>query len=284
MAVAAAARAIESAAGIEAEDVDVVLWTGEEYKDYVAQTASIRLQEEVGAREAWAFDLVGQGVTTLVGLRVARAMMTADPEVETVLLAGASRNCDLVDPSNPDTRWMLGTSAGGAALLLRQRADHNLLLSVALETDAEMADDVYVPGGGTVQPFAPDNLGSAAMFFQVQRPEVVAGYVAEQLPARLVDVARSAMTEAALGDEAPGYLALRHLAPVSAAQVVDGLRARPGGTDGLVDVGHTGPHDVVISLERGLERGVVTDGTVVVLASAGIGFTYAAAAMRWGPA
>ena len=34
--------------GVKPEDVDLVLWTGEEYKDYIAQTAAIRLQEEVG--------------------------------------------------------------------------------------------------------------------------------------------------------------------------------------------------------------------------------------------
>ena len=45
----------------------MVIWTGEEYKDYIAQTAAIRLQEETECRNAWAFDLVGQGVTTIQG-------------------------------------------------------------------------------------------------------------------------------------------------------------------------------------------------------------------------
>ena len=81
MAVRAAKQALERAGDLTPEEVDLVLWTGEEYKDYVAQTAAIRLQEEVGCRRAWAFDLVGQGVTTLLGLRLARDMMRTDPDI-----------------------------------------------------------------------------------------------------------------------------------------------------------------------------------------------------------
>jgi 3-oxoacyl-[acyl-carrier-protein] synthase III len=41
---------------------------------------------------------------------------------------------------------------------------------------------------------------------------------------------------------------------------------------------------VIISLDRGLKREVVKDGSRVLLAAAGIGFTYAAALIQWGPA
>ena len=55
MAVKAAEDAFQRAGGVQPTDVDVVIWTGEEYKDYIAQTASIRLQEETGCRNAWAW-------------------------------------------------------------------------------------------------------------------------------------------------------------------------------------------------------------------------------------
>ncbi|MCX5907228.1 MAG: hypothetical protein NTY64_08575, partial [Deltaproteobacteria bacterium] len=132
------------AGNVAAAEIDVVLWTGEEYKDYICQTASIRLQEEVGARKAWAFDLVGQGVTSLIGLRTARALIIGDPSIHTVLLAGGTRNVDLVNYANPNTRWMLPTSASGAALILRRGHSQNQLLSMATSVDPKMADEVYV--------------------------------------------------------------------------------------------------------------------------------------------
>jgi len=284
MAVKAARQALERAREIDPGEIDVVIWSGEEYKDYIAQTAGIRVQEEVGARNAWAFDLIGQGTTSLVGLRTAQALMIGDPAVRTVLLAGGTRNIDLVDYLNPNTRWMLPASASGAALLLRRRHPRNRLLGTAFSVDPQMADEVFVPGGGTVRPFSPEILNTDAMFFQIACPHEVEAYLAERLAPQLVGVIKKTMAQAGFSGQNPDYLALRHLRPQERARVLEGLRLRGEATDALSDVGHHGPNDVIISLDRGLKREVVKDGSRVVLAAAGIGFTYAAALIQWGPA
>ena len=172
MASQAARAALADAGGVDPASVDLVLWTGEEYKDYIAQTASIRLQEECGCRNAWAFDLVGQGITAVLGLKIAWDMMTADQSINTVLLAGGSRNIDLVDYANPDTHFLLAYSASGGAMLLRRGLEQNRLIAAVVETDPAMADEVYVPGGGTEMPFALDNLDSPLMRFTAFHPEL----------------------------------------------------------------------------------------------------------------
>jgi 3-oxoacyl-[acyl-carrier-protein] synthase-3 len=284
MAVRAATEALKGTSEFTPEDIDVVIWTGEEYKDYVAQTASIRLQEEVGARNAWAFDLVGQGVTLLIGIRNARDLMIGDPSIKTVLLAGGTRNVDLVDPRNPHTRWMLATSASGGAMILRQGHPSNPLLGMAAIVNGDMADEVYVPGGGTVHPFNPENLGTELMYFQVAHPEALRSYLTRRLPARLAEVVQRTMANAGLSGKPPDYLALRHLRPWERNRVLDALDLDMTRTDTLADVGHHGSNDVLISLDRGLKKGAIRDGSKVALAAAGIGFTYAAALLQWGPA
>lgn len=284
MAVKAARQALERAPGIDPGEIDVVIWIGEEYKDYICQTAGIRVQEEVGARRAWGFDLIGQGTTSLVGLRTAQDLVIGDPAVRTLLLAGGTRNIDLVDYSNPHTRWMLSTSASGAALLLRRRHAHNRLLGTAFSVDSEMADEAYVPGGGTVQPFSPKILNTESMFFQIPHPQEMETYMAERVAAQLEGVIQRTMAQAGFSGQNPDYLALRHLRPQERARVLEGLRLGGEATDALADVGHHGPNDVIISLDRGLKREVVKDGSRVLLAASGIGFTYAAALIQWGPA
>jgi 3-oxoacyl-[acyl-carrier-protein] synthase-3 len=278
MAVRAADRAFAAGGGITPGEVDVVIWTGEEYKDYIAQTAAIRIQEELGCRSAWAFDLVGQGVTLVQGLRLARDLILGDPEVSTVLLAGGTRNLDLVDARNPATRFLLASSASGGALLVRRNHPQNLLLGTAFHVDADMADEVYVPGGGTEFPFSPENLGSELMFFQVAHPERVADYLARRWPKALADTAREAA-----GGAAADYLALRHLAPVERRQVLKDLHLDEQRSIALCDYGCHGVNDVVLSLDLGLAAGRVRAGSLVVLAAGGIGFGSAAAAIRWGP-
>ena len=278
MAVKAAKQAFERAGRVRPEEVDLVLWTGEEYKDYIAQTASIRLQEEAGCRNAWAFDLVDQGVTTLLGLRVARDMMIGDQEINTVLLAGGTRNDDLVDYTNPDTRWLLATSASGGAVLLRRGYSANRLQEMAFLIDPQMADEIYVPGGGTVHPFSPENLGTKIMYYQTPHPEIISEYLSLRFAKRLIEVIR----RVAGTKKSVDYLALRHLSPKDRKQVLSELNLSSEKSESLEEVGCHGTNDPLISLDLALKKGLLSDGQRVILASAGIGFSYAAAAIRWG--
>ncbi|MCX5907227.1 MAG: hypothetical protein NTY64_08570, partial [Deltaproteobacteria bacterium] len=140
------------------------------------------------------------------------------------------------------------------------------------------------PGGGTVQPFNLENLGTESMFFQAFHPQAVESYLADCLAPNLVAVIRKTMAEAGCPGQTPDYLALRHLRPPERSRVLQELNLREQQSDSLADVGHHGPNDVIISLDRGLKRGAIKAGSRVVLAAAGIGFTYGAALIQWGPA
>lgn len=277
MAVKAARQAFQRSREVKPADVDVVIWTGEEYKDYIAQTAAIRLQEEVGCRNAWAFDLVGQGVTLILGLRVAHDLMLGDRTVNTVLLAGGTRNIDLVDPTNLDTLFLLAASASGGAILLKRDHRENLLLDTRFMVDAAMADEVYVPGGGTAMPFRVENLRSESMFYQVSDFKTLTEYMKTRWCSALADVIKQVLPE-----RTPDYLALRHLNPGDRRRVLEELKMKSEQSMALNSWGHHGPNDILISLDHGLKSKSVRNGSLVVLASGGIGFTYAAALVQWG--
>ena len=277
MAVKAARQGVQRSRAVKPDDVDVVIWTGEEYKDYIAQTAAIRLQEEVGCRNAWAFDLVGQGVTSILGLRVARDLMLGDRTVNTVLLAGGTRNIDLVDYTNLNTRFLLAASASGGAILLQRDYRENLLLDTRFIVDAAMADEVYVPGGGTAMPFRVENLRSEFMFYQVSDPRILSEYLKKRWCTALADVIKQVAPE-----RTPDYLALRHLTPGDRRRVLEKLKMKPEQSMALSNWGHHGPNDILISLDHGIKIKAVRNGSLVVLASGGIGFTYAAALVQWG--
>ena len=277
MAVKAAEQAFERVDSVAPQDIDVVLWIGEEYKDYIAQTASIRLQEEVGCRNAWAFDLIGQGVTSLVGLRMARDLMIGDASVNTVLLAGGTRNVDLIDYANPATHFLLAASASGGAMILKRDHPENHLLETAFCVDAEMADAVYVPAGGTEIPFSEDNLSSALMYFQVTQPEKLTEYLKKQWASALCGIAKKVLPE-----KPPDYLALRHLSVNDRQQVLDALNLNSNQSLSLAEWGHHGPNDVIISLDLALKTGAIREGSRVIMVSGSIGFSYGAALVRWG--
>lgn len=277
MANKAAQQAFQSTTVVQPQDVDVLIWTGEEYKDYICQTASIRLQEELGCSNAWAFDLVGQGVTTILGLRVAHDLIYGDSSINTVLLAGGTRNVDLVDYQNPDTRFMLSMSASGSAVILRRNHSENQLLELAFHVDPEMADEVYVPAGGTQMPFDQENIGSTLGYYHLKHPQVVSEYLENRWAQTL-----SKMVKEVSNDHSLDYLALRHLTPRDHAFLLDRLNLTSDQSIQLDHWGHHGMNDVILSLDLGIRHGCVTDGSMVAMATAGIGFTYAAALIKWG--
>ena len=124
MGIIAAKQAIDKA-GIDPLEIDLVIYIGEEHKEYPLWTAGIKLQEAVGALNAWAFDVALRCGTTVMALKVAKAMMIADPRFKRFLLAGGYRNVDFIDYDNPRTRFMFNLGAGGGAILLKKGHNEN---------------------------------------------------------------------------------------------------------------------------------------------------------------
>ena len=151
-----AAEAALADAGVRPEDVDVVVSITEEYKEYPVWTAGIKLAHDVGAVNAYAYDVGQKCGTAVLGLKQARDAILADDGVDTVLVAGGYRNGDLVDLSDPDVRFMYNLGAGGAAFVVQRGRGHELLGS-AFRTDGSFSLDVLVPVGGTKAPISPEN-------------------------------------------------------------------------------------------------------------------------------
>ena len=115
-----AAKQCMDKAGIDPSEIDLVLWAGEDYKEYVCWTASIAVQEAIGATQAWAFDLALRCAGTPLALKVAKDLMFANPELKTVLIAGGNTNCYLIDYARPEQSFMFDMAPGGLAMLLKR--------------------------------------------------------------------------------------------------------------------------------------------------------------------
>ena len=161
--------------------------------------------------------------------------------------------------------------------MLRRGHDRNILGNIELTVDSEMADEIFVLGGGTEIPFSSDNLNSKIMFFHTPRPEVVKNYLGGRFPQALAETVQKV-----LSGHSPDYLALRHLTPAQRTAVLKQLGVRPEQSFALDRWGCHGTNDVLLSLDLGIISGAIQDGSLAVLVSGGIGFTYAAALIHWG--
>jgi 3-oxoacyl-[acyl-carrier-protein] synthase-3 len=162
-------------------------------------------------------------------------------------------------------------------MILKRDHPENHLLETAFCVDAEMADAVYVPAGGTEIPFSEDNLSSALMYFQVTQPEKLTEYLKKRWTSALCGIAKKV-----LPDKPPDYLALRHLSVNDRQRVLDELNLNSNQSLSLAEWGHHGPNDIIISLDLALKTGAFREGSLVVMVSGSIGFSYGAALVRWG--
>ena len=143
---------------IDPKKIDLIIYIGEEHKEYPLWTAAIKIQEEIGAYHAWGFDIAQRCGTTIMAMKVAKSMMESDSSIETVLLAGGYRNSDFIDYTNERTRFMFNLGAGGAAMILKRDHPENIILESDIVTDGSFSEDVVVPVGGTKKPLTPEDL------------------------------------------------------------------------------------------------------------------------------
>lgn len=281
MGIIAAKKAI-SKAGIDPLEIDLVIYIGEEHKEYPLWTAGIKLQEEVGAINAWAFDVALRCGTTVMALKVAKNMMIAEPEIETVLLAGGYRNVDFIDYENPRTRFMYNLGAGGGAILLKKGHNENILLETKMITDGSFSEDVVVVAGGTKNPITKEALDNRLYKLDVLDPVGMKHRLEEKSMVNFLKVIRESVRKSGYQEEDISYLAILHMKKSAHEYVLRELGLSEHQSIYLEDYGHIGQIDQILSLELALEEGKVKDGDLVVFASAGIGYAWGATTIKWG--
>lgn len=279
MGVRAAKKAIQRA-GIDPLDIDLIIYIGEEHKEYPLWTAGIKLQEEVGATNSWAFDVALRCGTTIMALKVAKDMMIADSTINTVLLAGGYRNVDFIDYGNTRTRFMFNLGAGGGAILLQKGHQENILLESHLMTDGSFSEDVVVVAGGTRNPLTKENLQLNRL--DVLDPEGMKIRLEQKSMANFLKVIRESLRKSGYSEADIDYLAILHMKKSAHDYVLRELGLSADHSIYLENYGHIGQIDQILSLELAASEGKLKDGDVVVLVSAGIGYAWGATTIRWG--
>lgn len=280
MAIKAAHKAIQQA-DIDAKDIDLVIWNGAQHKDYPCWLAGLSAAHELGAVNAWSFDMEAMCGSMMAGIDTAKSLMLAKPKVNTVLLLSGYRNGDLIDLSVPDTRFMLDLGAGGAAVVLRKDYPRNLVLESSFKGDGSFAMDCYVPVMGT-DSWPPKSEQLSDYHFMVRDSEQFKKKLGERTLPNFFSVIRESLADSGYSQKDIDYLAILHFKRSAHDMILDELGLSHEQTTYLNEYGHIGQNDQILSLELGLQNGRLKDGDLAVLVGAGLGFVWASTVIRWG--
>ena len=278
-----ATRAAESAiaqAGIDPSQINLVISHGSEHKDHLVWNAAAKIMNDVGANNAYAFEMYALCAGAPIALHTARLLMSGDPRLHYVLLAAGSRENELVNFSNQRSRFMFNFGAGGGALLLSRDTDKNLILGAAAYTDGTLSETVVLTEAaiGSGVPVVGELRGR----LDVTDADYMAQRLGEVSLPNFLRVIGEAVEQSGASLEDVRFLGITHMKRSFYLQILESIGLTPEQSVYLEDYGHIQSVDQVLTLELGLAQGKIKPGDLIVLAGAGTGYTWSAAVVRWG--
>jgi 3-oxoacyl-[acyl-carrier-protein] synthase-3 len=279
MASRAAERALAQA-GVSPDQIKLVISHGSEHKDHLVWNAASKIQHNVGAVNAYAFEVYALCAGAPIAMNLARGMMQSDPRLDYVLLAAGSRENDLINFRNERSRFMFNFGAGGGAMLLQRGADKNVLLGASAITDGSLSESVVLTEAAIGE--GAEIVGELHGRLDVTDPS----YMAERLGAVSLDnfvrVIRESVEAGGASLDDVRFLGITHMKRSFYLEILQAVGLTPEQSVYLEDYGHVQSVDQVLALELGLAQGKIQPGDLIVLAGAGTGYTWSAISVRWG--
>jgi 3-oxoacyl-[acyl-carrier-protein] synthase-3 len=289
MAVKAARKAIDKA-GIDPMDIDVVLCTTEEWREYLLWTTAIDLAYRIGAKRAWGLDIHTRCATTIAALKMARSLMADDPAINTILIGGGYAVSHFIDFTDVNTSFLFNIGAGAGAMIVKRDWPENRVLGDHLIADGVMSRHVIVPASGTVRHPTDAAVAEGGYKFRLVEPEAMKerlGEVSIENWLECVDV--SLEKSGAKSDGTPytradiDFFNMSLVKPSAHREMLGHLGLSEEQSVYISDIGHIGEQDAIINIERGIEQGRLKPGDTMAIIAAGIGYVWAGAIVQWGP-
>ncbi|MEO8194960.1 MAG: beta-ketoacyl-ACP synthase III [Gemmatimonadales bacterium] len=270
---ATAARQAMQRADIHPGQLDtIVLSTAT--PDRLLPSTAVDLQAALGATRAAAFDVGAACSGWLYGMTVAEGMI-ASGSAETILVVGAEKMSAIVDWKDRATCVLFGDGAG-AVILQRSRTGKGIL-SNFLRSDGQLADLLYRPSGGATNPMTAQILEDRSHLVRMAGREVFKHAVRSMSEAadRALDSAR--LTGADID------LLIPHQANV---RIIEATAKHSNIPMDKVYVnvdrfGNTSSASIPIAIDEAFEKGIIKEGSTVLLVAFGAGFTWASMIIRF---
>ncbi|MCL2170447.1 MAG: 3-oxoacyl-ACP synthase [Defluviitaleaceae bacterium] len=279
MGVYAARKALEDAS-ITADEIDLVLCITEEWKEYPLTTSANYIIKGIGAVNAWGIDVQNRCCTCVAALKIAKDIMLSDDSVNTLLIAGGYRNCDLVDYADKETSMMFDLAAGGGAILLKKNFGKNLVLGSHIISDGVLARSAGVMVGGSEIPVSVANISDYNLL-RVMEPDIMKDRLKAVSMSNWSICIDRAFEKSGIAKKID-YLAVLHFKRSAHEALLASHGLTPSQGIYLEDYGHIGQIDQILSMYLAREDGRLNDGDNIVLLAAGIGYTWAASVVKWG--
>jgi 3-oxoacyl-[acyl-carrier-protein] synthase-3 len=268
---------------ISPDEIDLVLCTTEEWKEYINWTAGIDLAYQIRAKNAWAMDIHMRCCTTISALKLAKDMMASDPDINTILIAGGYRAGDFVNLKNQRTTFAFNLGAGAGAMLIKRDWPFNHILGSHLMTDGCLSRNIVVPASGTLKHPTDEAVANGLFKIDVFDMEKMKQHLNQVSVKNWLYCIDQALRKSGYSRCDLGFLNMILVKPSSYKEMLQllGLTEAQGVYNDTY--GHSGEQDSIINIIEGQRQGKLIDGDLMIIVAAGVGYVWGAACVKWGP-
>lgn len=270
---AAASRVAMERAGVEPGEVDILIVSTATPDRWLPSTAC-DIQALLGCDHAFAFDIMAACTGHIYGLSLAEGYLAAG-RGEIALVVAAEKMSAILDWNDRTTAVLFGDGSG-AAVVKKSNGSGRGILSSHLQSDGNLAELLYRPGGGAIDPLSQAVLDEGRHLLQMHGREIFKNAVRSMAEACDIAVRKAGLTVDDID------LLVPHQANIRIIEATAKYAGLPMDRV-FVNVdryGNMSSATVPIALDEAIEQGRVGPGSNVLTVAFGAGLTWGAMALR----
>jgi 3-oxoacyl-[acyl-carrier-protein] synthase III len=270
---AEAVRRLMTQRGLGPDDVDALI-VATVTPDMVFPATTCLIQDQVGLRNTWGFDLSAACSGFLYALTTG-AQLVASGSHRRVIVVGADLMSAIIDPLDRTTAVLFGDGAG--AILLEPAEPGFGLLDFYHRVDGSGRDDLLMPAGGSLHPASHATVEAREHFLK-QNGKVVFKFAVSQMADCITTILeRHQLTPDDIAMIIPHQANQRILDATA-----DRLSLPPGRMASVIArYGNTTAATLPLALEEVVRDGRIDRGDLVIFVAVGAGFTVGSSLLRW---
>jgi 3-oxoacyl-[acyl-carrier-protein] synthase-3 len=269
-----AAKKLLVAKGVRPDEIELIVLASVTPDMFFPATACL-IQDRLGAKNAWGFDLSAACSGFVYALTVGAQFVGAGTHKK-VLVIGSDVMTSILDFNDRATCILFGDGAG-AVLVEPAASDSEGIVDFANDVDGSGGCNLFMPAGGSLHPSTRETV-EKRMHYVHQEGQQVFKYAVRRMSELAVQLLeRNGLTSRDLALVVPHQANLR---------IIRAMQERLGVDDSKVIVnidrfGNTTAGTIPLGLMDALDQKRLKKGDLVLLISVGAGYTTGGILMRW---
>ena len=260
--------------GLNPDEVDAII-VGTVTPDMLFPSTAAIIQNEIGAKNAWGFDLSAACSGFLFALDTG-ARLVESGKYKNVIVFGADKMSSIINYNDRETSVLFGDGAGGVLLGPSQNDDG--FIDSILYIDGGGGDLLKMPGGGSLNPATIETIEKNMHYVQQDGKKVFKSAVKG-----MSDVVKKVLSKNQLSSE-DIKLFIPHQAN---KRIIDACGENLKLSEDQVFVNiqkyaNTTAGTIPICISEAVDSNLLQFGDYLVLASFGAGFTWGSILLKWG--